>query len=194
MTMAPLPQNNTHRMFFDYVTGNTTIATEHTMAVRYNPALRDVSDVQVDFLNFLQAITNGNLFQGWRVLRCRVQAAGSDFSLPVTVVATLASFVGTGAATPAGTDEAKEWTWQGRSNTTGRRVDISMYGISAAFPANFRFPAGGSSPAFVANTVNVLNAKAILGSFLTIDGSPPTYYSYVNGNFNSYWERRLRSV
>jgi len=104
----------------------------------------------------------------------------------------MASFVGSGGAiTPA--NETRETTFQGRSFTTGRKLDISLYGIVMTTPDNYRFPAGGTSPAWVNGAVTVLNGT-VAGTFLTVDNSAATWYSYANVNFNSYWERRVRSV
>lgn len=190
--MAPLPQNNTARVFFDYITGNQPSSTEHTVAWRSTGPGTTNADVQNTFLGFLQALGAGTLMAGWRVLRVRVQEQGQNFSLPVPVVAGLAAFVGTNASTYPQNREAEEWVWSGRSATSGRRVDFSLYGLAPLVPANFRFPVGGSSPAWVAGTVNYLNGTSAPVGPLVIDFTEPTWYQYVNVQYNSYWEERIR--
>lgn len=191
--MAPLPANNTHRAFFDYVTGNSTTSREHTVAVRYDPARVDVADVQTRFLAVLQALTAANFRQGWRVIRVRIQAAGTNFSTPVSVISGLASFLGT-ATTPTynARVEAVEWTMQGRSVSTGRRVDISLYTALADATGNFRYTAADLSQ--VTATITALNTQSAAGAFLTIDGTAANWYAYFNANYNSYWESRSRTA
>lgn len=190
--MAPLPANNTGRIFYDYVTANTA-GVEHTVAWRV--PLGDFSSTvaQDEFLAFLQAVGAGTFRVGWRLIRARYQAAGAAFSTPLALNAGLTAFVGTNSVSYPAQREAEEWTWQGRSNTSGRRVDFSLYGLAVNPPSNFRYPAGGASPAFVALSVNRLNTQEALGRAVAIDGSSPTWYPYVNFNANSYWERRLRT-
>lgn len=189
--MAPLPPNSTARVFFDYVTGNAVTSVEHTVGFRVASSLSD-DGKQLAVSTFLNSIGAGTLVIGWRIIRARVQAAGSNFSQPIPLIAGLASLVGTFNSSAFGADrEAIEWTWQGRSYSTGRRVDISLYGLAQALPVNFRLPVGGSSPAWVGNTVTQLNGAAT--EILAIDGAEATWYNYVNANYNSYWERRLRS-
>lgn len=190
--MAPLPPNTTGRIFFDYATA-ATAGVEHTVAWRVPLGEFSSTVVQDNFLAFLQAVGAGNLRVGWRVLRARYQEAGSDFSTPLGLTPGLAAFVGTSAVSFPANREAEEWTWQGRSPGTGRRVDFSLYGITTNPPANFRYPAGAGSPAWVGATVTALNNSSALGRPTTIDGSFPIWYQYVNFNANSYWERRLRT-
>lgn len=190
--MAPLPPNTTARVFFDYVTANTA-GVEHTVAWRMPEAVTEPEDVQAAFADFLTALGAATLRVGWRVLRARYQEPLSDFSFPVPLITALETFVGTSAVSFPTNREAEEWTWQGRSPSTGRRVDFSLYGITSAPPTNFRYPAGGASPAWVAATVNALQSFDLNGVPGVIDGSVATWYRYVNFNANSYWERRLRT-
>lgn len=192
--MAPLPQNSTDRLFVDYITGETATALEHTLQVRMSGGQANVVVVQGRVLAVLNALTPIAFRLGWRVLRCRFQAQGTDFSIPVSVVPGLAAFLGSGGGDYQPRMEAVEDTFQGRSNVTGRRVDLSLYrAVTDAF-SNFRVPNGPTGfPAAVGNAVANLNSSAGDGAFLAIDGNPPTWYQYLNQNYNSYWERRLRS-
>lgn len=179
-------------MFVDYVTGNAATSTEHTFQVRFGGDGVVADDAQNFAYNLLNSIGAATFVAGWRVIRVRAQAANADFSLPVPVIPLLAGFAGTSAGAYPQNREAEEWTFQGRSQVTGRKVDISLYGIATSFPTNFRLPAGGSSPAWVAAAVNQLNNVAFADVGLAIDGTKPLWYQYVNANYNSYWEREKR--
>lgn len=192
--MAPLPQNNTNRLLFDYVTGDVATSQAHTCAVRYNPAERDVGDVQADFLSVLAGFGEGLFRVGWKVTGVRVQAAGSNFSLPVTMIASLAAFEGIASVGYTPKLEAVELTFQGRSTTSGRRVDFSIYNALFDVGDNFRFLEGSAGASWVADVLDAVRAASAVGSFLAIDLSAPTWYGYANANYNSYWERRMRSV
>lgn len=193
--MAPLPANNTARMFFDYISGSLGTSRQHTVMVRYNSSLRDVSDVQADFLGLLNIFGAANFRAGWRVEGVRVSASGSDFSTPVTVIASLAAFVGTASPTYSGSAESVEDTFQGRSQSSGRRVDFSLYRALNLFSDNFRVNAGASAlPLVVGNAATYLDGRGVAGSFLAIDGQAAVWKRYMNQNFNSYWEARSRTT
>lgn len=190
--MAPLPANGTTRFFYDYVTGSGPFAKEHTLIQRVTGTPdTDAETPQLALSDFLDSIGEGIFALGWQILRVRVQAAGTNFSLPVTMLTELQNFEGSASAIAA-PDEAREWTWQGRSQTSGRHVDFSLYGLNAILPATFRYEAGGSSPAWVAASVASLNANNA-NFFKAIDNSPAVWYQYVNANFNSYWESEIRN-
>lgn len=190
---TPPPPATTSIMFFDYVTGSSATSREHTVQFRYNPSLATPSDVQNRMLLVLQALTAANFRTGWRILRVRQQDVGTNFSIPIPVASGLGSFLGT-ATTPTYQPryEAVEWSLQGRSPTTGQRVDFSLYTALTDAPANFRFlPA---DLAQLAATVNAVQAGAATGIIITRGGSPATWYNYMNVNYNSYWERRSRTT
>lgn len=192
--MPPLPANNTDRVFFDYVTGNAPTSREHTVAVRFNLTEVSVENVQGNFLDFLGALGATNFRDGWRVIRTRVQYATTNVSLPYALEPALAAFEGTSAATYNSRFEAVEDTFQGRSSTTGRRVDFSLYRALDDSDGSFRVESGGSGlPLVVAAAVDTLNTYAPFGTFIAIDGTLNTiWYPYMNRNYNSYWERRAR--
>lgn len=192
-TVATLPANNTARWFFDYITGSASYSLEHTVALRFNQVLPGSGDTdpQTRFLNILQAFATTAFRPGWRIIRVRYQGAGTLFSLPVTPIAGLAAFVGTGpGAGGSSITETQEATFQGRSFTSGRKVDFSLYGLVAAMPETFRYT--GATPAYLPAVVTALNNFST-APIVTIDGSTATWYPYMNMNFNSYWERRQRA-
>jgi hypothetical protein len=187
--MAALPSNSTDRWFLDYVTGNINTSKEHTMSVRLGPD-GGVDGAASFFLSMLNGIGAANLWAGWKALRLRHQAAGTNFSVPAGLGTTLAAFVGTGVTTGyTVVAEALEMTVQGRSYTTGRRGDISLYGVKFT-PSDFRY-AAGSGPTWNGQAwydgINGLGQPAV-----TVDGSQLVFYPYVNFNYNSYWEGAIR--
>lgn len=186
--MAALPQNSTGRFLFDYITGGAPTSQEHTCAVRVTPDA-DASQPQADFLALLTAMGTARFATGWRVLRVRYQAAGTNFSVPLTLATALASFAGTGG-TISPPNEAIESTYQGRSFVTGRRVDLSLYGV-VGFALTTQYRLTAAEAPWLTGAVAAINA-ATTYSYRAIDGTVPTWYVYLNWNYNSYWERRLR--
>lgn len=193
--MAPLPTNGTARVFVDYIT-RTSGGLEHTLQVRYVGPADGGQAAQQAVLNLLTALGPANFNEGWQVLRVRVAPVGSNFSVPVALLPGLDAFVGTDATPLARYQEALEVTFQGRSPLSGRRVDISLYGLTAwstNFPEDFRVPAAGAN--WVALAVAALESGVSdNNTFFAIDGTAPIWQPYANLNFNSYWERRLRSA
>lgn len=193
--MAPLNPNTSGRVYFDYVTGDQATSQEHTIMMRFGvgPGF-DLGDAQDEFLAFLSSYGAIEFADGWRVLGVRLSQPLQDISLPFSLTPGLAAFVGTGG-TISPSEEAREWTHQGRSFTSGRRVDLSLYGLVLSDPPNFRVVGGpGTFPTKVATAASNLTLQSAAGYFTAIDGSPATWYPYLNMNYNSYWERRIRSV
>lgn len=191
--MAPLPANSTSRLFLDYVTSDLASATEHTLQVRFTGGQGNLSNAFARAFAFINA--GGTTFyrSGWRVIRARFSGEGQDFSVPVTLTTELANFVGTGSNTYQPRYEAVEITYQGRSGTTGRRVDVSLYTALGDAALNFRLPAGPTGlAAAVQAQVAALNGSVAAGAFIAVDGSNANWYPYANFNYNSYWERRSR--
>ena len=185
--MAPLPPNSTARVYFDYVTGAALTSREHTVQWRANLALATVDLVQAKFLGFLQAVGASNLRQGWKVIRVRVCLAGSNFSVPVNPTAALGGFVGTYAGSYNARMECVEDTYQFRSLSSGRRGDFSLYRAQGDADENFRFGMPTAQQTALLDAAN--NA-----SLMAIDNTSPGVYTYVNQNYNSYWETRSRTT
>ena len=191
--MAPLPPQNTGRVYFDYVTGNAATSQEHTVMERFAVGVGfDLGDAQQALLDVLTTLGTTAFARGWRVTGVRLSQPGQVFSLPFPLIPALAAFVGAGTAlTPY--DEAREVTFQGHSQTSGRRVDFSLYGIDGSTPDNFRVVGGGAGlSSLVSAAVAALNANSAAGYFVTIDGTAATWYDYINYNYNSYWEQEIR--
>jgi len=193
MPFPPLPPNNSPRYFFDYTTGNTDFSQVHTCAWRTVDEGINAVNVQLKFLAFLNAIGAANLRDGWAVTGLRYQEAGSIFTVPVALDSGLAAFEGTGTPAEVAYLEALEWVWSARSPVSGRKVDFSLYGLTVDVSSTFRYTPGDAEyPLFVSNTIGVL-VSAPLGTPVTIDMQVPTWYNYINVQWNSYWERKLRA-
>jgi hypothetical protein len=193
--MAPIAENLTHRIFFDYVTGVVAgTSKQHTICWRLNESVTPedaISSAQGRMLALLGNIQPAAFRAGWAVEGVRFSVAGTDISLPVDVDAALAAFVGT--SVEAGwnpSSEAIQYRMEGRSPTTGVRTSMSLYGVYyPTVDADFRItPSQGS---FVSDWRNALTE--IGGPPLVCrDGSAVNWYNYINTQYNSYWERRIR--
>jgi hypothetical protein len=188
--MAPLPANTTARIYLDYVTSLTDTATEHTLSVRYETAIGNVA-AQESALAFLNAITPGRLAQDWRVIRVRNQNAGTNFSVPVTMIPGLIAFNGTGGVLSI-EEEARELRFVGRSFTSGRRASVSIYGMSTFGLDNTAFRLTPGDDPLIGDAITVLR-DAQPDTFIGIDGSAISWYSYANWQYNQFWEAELRS-
>lgn len=190
--MAPLPDNLTRRVYFDYVTSTTAlVAQQHTAMLRFAFDTVDTNAVaaQTKFLNFLAAIGAAGFWVGWRVTGVRVSQGGQVISTPVPLLSGLASFVGTAStATAIVSSAAIEQVAVGRSPTTGVKGRFSIYGRAFANIGDFRDTAGASTLSAIAE----LNSNA--GALpVAADNTRLTWYQYFNFNYNSYWESALRS-
>lgn len=185
--MAPLPPNSTGRVWYTYVTGLVSTSREHTVMLRIGT---EVTNDQADavMLSILEGFGAGAFREGWRILRADIAAAGSTFSFPYQPAAELLDFVGTAdiVVPYRASDEAIEDTCQGRSPVSGRRVDFSLYRAVGPIDTTFRY----GMPLAVATALSVGSGSGVP---ICIDGEAPVWYTYVNQNYNSYWERRTRS-
>lgn len=190
MPLPPLPANNTNRLFVDYFTGGDGVGVEHTLSVRYIGNAAAWGTAQLEVLALLSAIGEERFWNGWVPLRARYQEANTVITLPCELYAELAAFTGTGGAIVRRMDPY-EARFVGRSPSTGRRVSLSVYGINFTQPDdNYRVNAGDSGASYVAAAVAALNGATTV--FAAVDGTRATWYSYMNVQFNSYWEKRAR--
>lgn len=182
--MAPLPPNNTGRLFLDYTTG----VHEHTLSVRFDSAttLAPAANFLSIFLNDIELL----LPASWQVTGARYQMPLTDLTLPYSDP-TLTSFAGGGGGTLQAYEEPREWVYVGRSSVTGRRWELSIYGLLLATPGDYRLGTGSLPPAIGASLDTIASATST-GAWVAIDGNEFVVYPYVNCNFNSYWEARQR--
>lgn len=180
--MAPVPPNSTVTYFFDYTTGRV----EHTFQVRTNGASE--AEVFTAVSEFLEAVSN-ILPTTWALRGARRRGLGAQFTLPVSLSPGLAAFEGESATALSEVEETREWVWVGRGTLTGRRVEISLYGLILTVPPSFRY-SHVSGPPSLGGAALVLRSNS--GVFTTILGDNAAWYPYTNVNFNSYWEGRAR--
>lgn len=186
MPLPPLPPNTTGRTWFRYTTGIAGTSQEHEVMWRYG-AGGSPDDAQESFLIFLISLGAASFRAGWKVLGVRHSEPGSIVSLPRPLLSDLGDFEGTD--TDGGYTlrwEAVELSFQGRSQFSGRKVDFSLYTARGEADSTFRAPMGDG-------ILSALNAASSAQALVTIDGTRPVWYPYVNYNYNSYWERTLRS-
>ena len=188
--MAPLPQNNTARVFVDY----TSLSVQHTLMVRPLPGatVPDMAALATNVANVLRArmATTDSFFAA------RYSLALSDFSLPLTfeaVPGVVSAFANIWTEDP----ESAFISLCGRSTTSGRRVRWDLYTpIRAAdWPADNRFNPGENGPVDTLRlnwTAVVAGEAGPAPSVVAIDGSPVIVYEYVNIAKNAYWQRKQR--
>lgn len=180
------PVNGTARLFLDYTTGRH----EHTVMVRYNQSQPDAQNVAISrLLDFLNAIS-ADLVQTWATVRLRYAAQFSDVTLPVAMPTELQNFVGTGNPALPENQEPRQFNWTGRSPINGTLARVGLYGCDPDTPATFRLGPGETLLAAAA-TIAVLNTGTT--AFVGILNDKPVWRSYVNVNYNSYWETAVRA-
>jgi len=175
--MPALAPNNTDRYFFHY----QTAAHSHTLVVRTasGELYATVEGAVEDLLTGLSAA-----FVASAGTSVDFQAAGTDFSTPVSTGDWSSFSWGSGAATPE--NDAIAFNFQGRSSG-GHKSRMGIFGYKNS-PSNYRLT--GGEAAAVETAVGILNST--VGAFLAIDGLHPNWYSYVNIKPNDYWVRQAR--
>lgn len=189
-----IPTNLTHRLWFDYVTGNVPgVSKEHTIQWRFKGDYETdlvINEGQIRMLRVLaDGFLPGGLRTGWRIIRVRYCHPGENFSFPVEMITGLEAFAGSATTGWTADQEAMEISFQGRSYTTGRRASMSFYGVAVSRDTNFRFTVGEWSR--LAPILDELTSDVLI-PISAIDGSTPVWYPYANQNSNSYWEKRIR--
>jgi hypothetical protein len=187
--VAAYPENNTNRLFVDYVT-NTTDGVEHTFYIRYSGSDRTGAAAQTLAKDWLAAITPLNLRTTWKVIRTRTQMAHENFSFTQTTLPALGAISGTGTGSYTRDRNSEYMTFVGRSPTTGHRALLSLYGFYVSVPPTLRTTGSAGGSGYVSAACGVLNAAT--STLVGIDGTPIVWYYYVNFGRNSYWQKRLR--
>jgi len=177
--MAPLPANNTARLFLDYNDG----LNDHTLMWRFNESFSSLSACKDALSAFLTALSP-KLYL-WTVTGARASEQGSSVSLPTTWTGDATYGTGTLPANQA----PRELRWQGRSNT-GRRVSFSVYGCNLTTPDDFIIRID-DNPDFDA-TIAQLILAADVSAWVAIDNNVPLVYQFIDVNYNSYWETQAR--
>lgn len=195
MALPPLPENNTDRLFVHYTSGGGATAQNHVMTIRYNAATAQPFDILTDLGDTFAGLANeGDLFDGWSVLRAETQAQGAQVRLPVSVPANLLAVTGNGQANVTQRSQSREVRFIGRGLTSGRRVSMSLYGIKdgAIESEDYRFePTPGS---LLADLLLLIKGIGLTGAaWTTIAGDQTNWYPYVNYQANSHWETEQRA-
>lgn len=175
--MAALPPSSTARVKIQY----TVSGFDHVVQVRYK-APDTTDDVIAGFNDLITAI--GPLLLESTFVQASVAAIGSDIFNPLAGDWP----VGWGDSTQGNYSSAQFYDFVGRS-LDGRRVRLTLFGAQV-------IQDGGD---FRINTVENANVDAAVqvlndaeGTFLSINGFQPVWYSYVNTGVNAYWRNKIR--
>jgi len=176
--MAALPANNTDRLFLHY----QNAINSHTAMIRIAPGA-DIATVMDAFESILSTLTGA--FVASAGTNADFQAAGDDFSVPVSAGDWDTFTWGSGAAVI--TSDGVQFNFQGRSSG-GHKSRLGVFGYKNDV-SNWRLTE--VEAAGVGTAVAVLQDTT--GAFLAIDGLKPTWYGYANIKYNDYWVRQGRS-
>lgn len=178
--MAPLPENSTDRVWLDYTDGHNP----HSLLVRHTGGQTNVGSVLAQINLFFGALAPQMYLI--TVTGARYSDQGSVFSFPVAWEGP-ASY-GTGAM--PGSLAPRQLCYLAR-DTTGRRVRWFVFGCKLETPNDYRFNL--TENADLAEAWNVISLAQQNNIFCTIAGVNPTLYSYIDVNFNSYYEAKTRA-
>lgn len=183
--MAPLPQNNTHRVFVDYTSGGFV----HTLAFRFPPSTVQataVAKAHTICANLAFVVNANDDF-----FAARWQAQDATFSLPVS----WANIDGTDAGAAWAEDpESVELSVCGR--TEGGRgyrfMFFTIVKLSDPWPGSNRYNYGDDTdPDGIISVVQAAAADAVTPT-CGIDNQPVVVYDYLNISHNGHWTRRQR--
>jgi hypothetical protein len=176
--MAPLNPNNTGRFWLAYTDG----VNPHEMMVRYGVGA-DLATIKESVHNFLTT-QEGKLYL-ITILGARFSGPGSNVSSPT--IWTGSADYGTGEM-PA--ERAPfEGCFLGRTSG-GRRMRLFLYGLTWAVPGTFRIASAGGNE--VETGLDAIMTGQDDGVFWAIDNLRPTMYTYMDVQYNSYWEEQAR--
>jgi hypothetical protein len=177
MPLAPLPEDNTGRLFVNY----------NHEGIEHEVQFRQLSPfTQADVVGWAQSWLQANdqLFQtNVNFHSADWAAAGSNVRNPVTWT----PVVGSSAPAVDPTRLTRSFSFVGRS-PDGRKLRIFFYG--GKFGPDHTYRAHSSEDADIASAVAGLNA--LTSRVGTISGSAPIFKPYVNIRNNSYWQTELR--
>lgn len=190
--MAPLPQNNTARLWLDY----TSRGIQHSAMVRFGPGANP-STAEVFAAQLADAMRQ-RMFIADSVLAARYSGPGTLFSFPIFFTPVV------GVVTEAGNVWAQDpestfLTIPGRSSFSGRDVRFCQFTavVTPTWPTDNRYEPGDAA---VVDTwrINITELLSTGGTESTpavaIDNNIPTWYNYVNISQNAYWQRKQRRL
>lgn len=177
--MAPLPENNTARVWIDYHDG----INPHALQIRHNGGSGNHPNVLAAAAALFSALSPQ--MYAITITGARYSPQGSTISLPLAWEA--AGSYGSGAM--PGLRAPFQICYLGRSSS-GRQVRWFIFGCKLEAPNSYRFPLIADSE--LSDGWNAIIAGQADGAFLAIDGGDPAMYNYVDANFNSYFEEKQR--
>lgn len=189
--MAPLPQNNTPRLFLDY----TSMGVEHTLLLR--PAAELSVSEQGAVANAWAAVLGAKMLETDSLFRVRYSPAGANFSLPLFYTP-VPGLLPAATAVWQQDPESTFISWMARSTTTGRRGRYFFFtGVrSSTWPGDNRYNPGDDA-VIDALRINVANLVGFGTSgvppLVSIDGTFQQIYGYTNIGMNAYWQREQRT-
>lgn len=189
--MAPLPANNSSRLFLDY----TSLNTQHTVALRYE-GIQTTPNL-INAFNIVATVLASVMITTDSVFGARYQNAGTNFSisLPITPVS--------GANALAGNlwvedPDSAQLSLVGRDNVSGRRVRwliFTPFNFASGWPTDNRYQDGENT---LVDNFRFAWEDIAAGSgtmpfpLVSIANNPVVLYDYVNICKNGYWEREQR--
>lgn len=174
--MAPLPTDNTQRFFLDYSTTNLS----HTLMVRTTSTTSAAafSTFMDAFLTALAPELSLITIDG-----ARVAQVNTNVSIPIT----WSGDPSYGTGSESAVFRPRSLCFLGRT-ANGRRARMYVFGGDYTSPNDFRINRVDNANIDAAIDVLEVNPQFFAG----IDGLASVKYSYVDVNFNSYWERAVR--
>lgn len=175
--MAPLPENNTARIFIRY----TSLGQEHEAILRLGAAgtTAEAGAIYSQFAPLIAAL----LPSSDAVLGARFQGAGSNVSFPLAG----ANPVNGSGVTPDTDNQPEFVSFTGRSSD-GRRVKFTVF--SPQWDPDTQ---GYRDIAPTGPWLDLLNALRFPDATITtISGGTPLWNSYMNRGYNAYFQRKLR--
>lgn len=186
--MAPLPDNNTSRVWLAY----TSVGVHHELMFRLSTVSSNAEASTK--AQSLAAVLATRMVGTDSTLGARFSPGGTNFSVPIAHTPT----VGTaGSGFWAQDPESVQLSLTGRSFSDGRDVTWQFFNarLTTVWPADNRYNPGDEAviDTFRINFTNWVNAAATpLEQVVTISGTIPSVNAYVNIRANAYWQNAQR--
>jgi len=176
--MAPYSPLNTPRFWLDYSDG----VNSHAMMFRFAniSQLETIKDGVAAYLTNLSPVLFLLTVQG-----ARYSAADSPVSLP-TIWGDAPTY---GSGVMPDVQAPREIRFEGRT-VNGVRASWSVYGATPGTPDTYRW--SSEIIAEFSNALLQLQSMATDGLLVAVDLAAPQLYTYINVQYNSYWETRRR--
>lgn len=184
--MAPLPQNNTRRLFLDY----TSNGIAHTMILRLPPSAGTADTYAAAYAEWMSTYMRDSD----SVFAARYSDALSNFSLPLTFTA-VEGVLGPETNVWSQDPESAQLSIVGRGVTTGRRQRIEFFNAVAftPWPSDNRYnpTEQATIEAMLADYIDLAGQSGEL-PLVSIGNDPLSIYEYVNIRSNAYWQNQQR--